>query len=268
MAQPLVREYVLPREITITTLEAGRGEPLMFLHGAGGLVWDPFLDALAASHKVYAPYLPGTGASRGLENIRDLWDLVVTYYDLMDAIRVDSVNLVGHSMGGMMACEMAAADPSRVQRLAAFCPAGIFRDDQPAPDLFAMLPKEMVANITYDPQSELARSLLALPEQIDQKVEVIIERLATLQAAAKFLWPIPDKGLRRRMHRIKAPTLIIWGRQDRMIPPAYAEDFKAGIPQAEVVMVDKASHLVHLEQTARCIELIRKFMSGGTAKSP
>jgi pimeloyl-ACP methyl ester carboxylesterase len=126
----------------------------------------------------------------------------------------------------------------------------------------------MVANITYDPQSELARSLLALPEQIDQKVEVIIERLATLQAAAKFLWPIPDKGLRRRMHRIKAPTLIIWGRQDRMIPPAYAEDFKAGIPQAEVVMVDKASHLVHLEQTARCIELIRKFMSGGTAKSP
>ncbi len=267
MAQPLVREYSLPREVSITTLEAGRGEPLLFLHGAGGLVWDPFLEALAAKYKVYAPYLLGTGRSRGLENIRDLKDLVITYYDLLDALHVDSINLVGHSMGGMMACEMAASDPSRVQRVVAICPAGIFREDPPAPDLFAMLPQERIANITYDPQSELAKSLMALPAQIDQKVEVLIDRLTTLQAAAKFLWPIPDKGLRRRMHRIKAPTLIIWGRQDRMIPAAYANDFKAGIPQAEVVLIDKASHLVQLEQTPQCVELIAKFMSGKASRA-
>jgi pimeloyl-ACP methyl ester carboxylesterase len=261
MALPLVREYSLPRDISIATLEAGAGEPLLFLHGAGGLVWDPFLEALAARYKVYAPYLPGTGRSHGLENIRDLQDLVVTYYDLLDALQVDAVNIVGHSMGGMIACELAAADPSRVSRLIAICPAGVFREDLPAPDLFAMLPQERIANIAYDPQSELAKSLMLLPEQIDQKVEVLIERLTVLQAAAKFLWPIPDKGLRRRMHRIKAPTLILWGRQDRMIPAAYAEDFKIGIPQAEVTLIDKASHLVHLEQTPQCVEAIAKFMS-------
>jgi pimeloyl-ACP methyl ester carboxylesterase len=226
------------------------------------------LDTLATNYKVYAPHLPGSGPSRGLENIRDLWDLVVTYYDLLDALGVDSINLVGHSLGGMIACEMAAADPSRVQRLVALCPAGVFHENRPAPDLFALLPKERVELVTYDLQSELAISLLALPEEVDEKIEVLIDRPTTLQAAAKFLWPIPDKGLRRRMHRIKAPTLVIWGRQDRMIPPAYADDFKAGISQAELVMLDKASHLVHLEQRAQCVELIRRFMSGGAPKAP
>ena len=99
MMQPTEIQIDVNDEVSMAVLTAGEGEPLLFLHGAGGLFWDPYLGELAKQYKVYAPYLPGVGNSTGLESITDIWGLVLTYFDLLDALEIDSINVIGHSMG-------------------------------------------------------------------------------------------------------------------------------------------------------------------------
>lgn len=268
MANPTQHTYQVNARLAIDTLEAGSGEPLLFLHGAGGLAWDPYLDALAQHYRVIAPFLPGTSKSNDISQVRDLWDLVLCYYDLLDALGIASVNLVGHSMGGMIACEMAATDQSRVKRLVAIAPAGVFDIDNPMPDIFAMRPEELTRRLFIDPNSDLAKALAVLPEGLDEQVEVLIQRLSTMNAAAKFLWPIPDKGLDRRLPRIKAPTLIIWGRQDGLIPVAYADIFMAGMPHARLEVLDQASHLVQIERLPEALALTMRALQGPASTAP
>lgn len=262
MAKPTTHTYQVNPRLAIDTLEAGSGEPLLFLHGAGGLAWDPYLDALAERRRVIAPFLPGTSKSNDISQVRDLWDLVLCYYDLLDALGIDRADLIGHSMGGMIACEMAANDPSRVGRLIAIAPAGLFDVDDPMPDIFAMRSEELVRRILVDPTSPIADQLTATPDDVDEQVEVLIQRLSTLNAAAKFLWPIPDKGLIRRLPRIKAPTLIVWGRQDGLIPVSYGNTFRDRIPGARLEVLDQASHLVQLERLPQVLELTWQALAG------
>ncbi len=260
MMQPTEIQIDVNDEVSMAVLTAGEGEPLLFLHGAGGLFWDPYLGELAKQYKVYAPYLPGVGNSTGLESITDIWGLVLTYFDLLDALEIDSINVIGHSMGGMIGCEMAATDPSRIKRLLPIAPAGLFDLDNPMGDIFAMVPEELAQRVVLDPDSEVARALFTLPEDMDEKVAVVINQISTLQAAAKFLWPLPDKGLKNRLRRIKAPTLIIWGKQDGLIPVEYAQAFQQRIPHMQLEVIDQASHTVQLEQLPRCLQLTHQFM--------
>ncbi|WP_372723167.1 alpha/beta fold hydrolase [Immundisolibacter sp.] len=262
MPQPTEHTYQVNRRLAIDTLEAGQGEPLLFLHGAGGLAWDPYLDALAEHYRVIAPFMPGTSKSNDISQVRDLWDLVLGYYDLLDALHIDAVDVVGHSMGGMIACEIAATDQSRVKRLVAIAPAGVFDIDNPMPDIFAMRPRDLAARMLVDPDSPVAKAIATLPDDVDDQVEVLIQRLSTLNAAAKFLWPIPDKGLDRRLPRIKAPTLLMWGRQDGLIPVAYADIFMAGMPHAHLEVLDQASHLVQIERLPDALRLTLAALQG------
>lgn len=261
MAQP--KDQLIPanERVTFQVKVAGQGEPVVFLHGAGGLLWDPFLDALSDRFTVYAPFLPGTANSTGLENILGFWDLCLAYYDLFDKLGLESASVVGHSLGGMIAAELAATDQSRVQRLGLICPAGLWLEETPIPDIFAMSPAELLSHVVADLDSPLGKMLQQVPSDIDALMEATITRVQNMQAAAKFLWPIPDKGLKHRAYRIKAPTLLVWGKQDKLIPPAYAEEFKRLIPQAQIALIDNASHLVTLEQTAQVIEALSGFLA-------
>lgn len=260
MAQPTEVQIQVNDDVSIALLVAGEGEPLVYLHGAGGLFWDPYLDQLSNQFKVYAPFMPGVGNSTGLESILDIWGLVLTYYDLFDALEIDSANIVGHSMGGMIGCELAATDPSRVKRLLPIAPAGLFDIDNPMGDIFAMVPEELAQRIILDQESEVAKAMFALPEDMDERVAVVITQISTLNAAAKFLWPLPDKGLKNRLRRIKAPTLVIWGKQDGLIPVEYAQEFQSKIPNVQLEIVDQASHTVQLEQLATCLGLTLEFL--------
>src|SRR5690348_1712947 len=143
MPQPADKLVRANDRLTFQVKVAGSGEPLVFLHPAGGLTWNPFLDALAERFTVYAPFMPGTGESSGIDQVRDLWDMVLGYYDLFDALGLDAPNVVGHSLGGMIGAELAANDQSRVSRLVLICPPGLWREDVPIPDIFAMLPTEL-----------------------------------------------------------------------------------------------------------------------------
>src|SRR5712692_8926824 len=211
---------------------AGSGLPLVFLHGAYGLQWDPFLDGLAASHTVYAPEHPGTtpGAPDSLKPLDNLWDLVLYYYELFDALGLERPALVGHSFGGMVAAEIAATNPERVSKLTLIDPIGLWRDDVPVRNWMAIslsdLPKYLFAN----PDGPLGQMMRAAAEQDgDAALEMQIQIMWSLACTAKFVWPIPDKGLKKRLHRIKAPTLIIWGKQDGIAPPVYADEFASRI---------------------------------------
>src|SRR6201996_1345066 len=131
--------------------EGGQGEPLVFLHGAGGVTAeDPFLNALAETHHVYAPLIPGYGDSDEAPEIRDMLDFTLHTWDVVAALGLKDPILVGHSMGGMIAAEMAAIAPNDVSRLALIAPAGLWDDDHPIPDLFSTLPYEMPELLFHD----------------------------------------------------------------------------------------------------------------------
>jgi pimeloyl-ACP methyl ester carboxylesterase len=232
---------------------------VLFLHGAGGLFWDPLLDALAASYRVVAPEHPGAGSSQGLEHVHDLWDLVLYYDELLDVLGIERAHVVGHSFGGMVAAEVAATSPERVERLVLIAPIGFWHDEHPIPELTTIPPSEMPRLVLADPDGPLA-ALMAPPAPDD--LEALYRAGQTIAAVNQFIWPLPDKGLGRRLYRVKAPTLVVWGTEDGLVHPAYAEDFRDGIRGAAVLLVEGAGHLPHLEQAATTIPAITSFLAG------
>jgi pimeloyl-ACP methyl ester carboxylesterase len=148
-----------------------------------------------------------------------------------------------------------------VRRLALIAPAGLWLEEAPIPDIFAMTPHEIINVAVADPEGPLAQAMLAGPETVEGKMEAYIARVQVMQAAAKLLWPIPDKGLSLRAHRIKAPTLLLWGKQDRLIPPVYADAFAALLPDTRTELIDNAGHTLPLEQTARAVDAVSSFLA-------
>lgn len=242
--------------IRTRVLSAGSGEPVVFLHGAGGLFWDPFLTDLAGRYTVYAPEHPGSGESVGLEHLDTIWDLVLYYNDLLDALGLPSAAIVGHSFGGMVAAELAANNPERAAKLVLIAPIGLWRDDYPVVDIAGISPRQMLELALHDRRGPLARLLLPARDDPEAQYRAVIARASVLH----FIWPIPDKGLSRRIHRIKAPSLVIWGRQDGLVPPIYAEEFAARIPNARAELIDQAAHLPHLEQREAVVRFIQDFL--------
>ena len=240
---------------TIEVLEAGSGAPLLFLHGAGGIpLWSGVLPLLAREFHVYAPLLPGFGQSTGLDCLDDQLDLFLHGFDVMDALGLARPYVVGESMGGWTAAEMAALRPDKIGRLALAAPIGLWRDDAPVLDMFGMMNDEMVPFLFHDTNCAAAQAMLGLSALIsdkDDRTQAQIEQLIALargaRTAAKFLFPVPENGLERRLWRIQAPTLIVWGANDRFIAPLYADIFTAKIPNAQLHTIPKAGHLLALE---------------------
>jgi len=238
----------------------GSGGPLLYLHGAGGLVGvDPFLEELGNDFKVIAPHLPGYGDSTGAELIDDVVDTSLFYHQLMDDLGIESAYVVGHSMGGMLAAELAALDVHRVKKLVLVCPAGFWREENPIPDFFSMDLSDLAANLFHDPKSPLAQMFTAIPEDAERLAEMYVERTKRLTQASKFLWPIPDRGLKKRAWRIAAPTLLLWGASDRLIPPVYAQEFTSRIKHARTQIIKEAGHMVMYEQPEAFVKAVRDF---------
>ena len=218
---------------------AGSGPPAVYFHAAGGPQWDGFLQSLAERYTVYAPEHPGTsvGDPNAIDQVDDLWDLVLIYDEVLDQLGIDSAVMLGQSYGGMVACEVAANFPRRAGKLVLLEPAGLWREDAP------------VANYMWASPPELAA--------------VGAARLVwAVACTSKFVWPIPERGLAKRLHRITADTLIIWGRQDKLIPVSYADEFASRIARSRVEIIDHAGHIPQLEQQQKTTDLVLAFLSG------
>lgn len=240
---------------------SGAGTPVLFIHGESG-GWDPFLDALAEHHTIYAPEFPGTtpGQPDAIKAIDTLWDLVLYYDELLEALALPEVPIIGHSLGGMFAAEIAAHAPARASRLVLIAPAGLWLDTCPVPNWWS-IPQQDLPRLTFaEPQSAAAQSFFAQPTQREEAVEALVARNWAMACATKFAWPIPDKGLKKRIHRIRAASLIIWGRQDGLIPPRYAEEFAARIPGSRTMLVDSAGHVPQLEQLSTVLRGVLEFI--------
>jgi pimeloyl-ACP methyl ester carboxylesterase len=261
-----------PRESTIAVwqervrmrvLSKGRGPALLFFHGPWGLTWDPFLDELAQSFAVYAPEHPGTtpDAHDDIYHLDGLWDLVLCYDELMAALGITGAAVVGHSFGGMVACELAAAYPERIRRQALIAPLGFWRDPDRIVNWMMLDPGELRRHIFSDPECDAARLMFPRSEAQDAAAIAARVRLVwAMGATGKFIWPIPDKGLKKRIHRVRAPTLLVWGAADRLVPPVYADEFAGRLRDARVQMVANTGHAPHLEQPAAVARAVRDFL--------
>jgi pimeloyl-ACP methyl ester carboxylesterase len=261
---PEERRVDLPAgEGQVQLFEAGPpdGRPLLYLHGTWDQPWQSILARLARDHRVSAPRLPGFGASTGAERLLDLHDLLYYELDLLDALDLRDVVLIGHSLGGMVAAELAALQPDRFGRLVLLAPLGLWSEQHPVPDFFTIKPSELAGMLYHDPGSAVAAEAGAVPEQgTDEFIDYQLDRAKSLSATARFVWPIPNRGLKRRLHRITMPTLLVWGTEDRLCPVAYAEQFRAALPRAEVQLIDRAAHLAHVEQVDATELAIRRFL--------
>ncbi|MFN8635255.1 MAG: alpha/beta fold hydrolase [Chloroflexota bacterium] len=241
--------------------EAGSGSPLLYLHGEGRPTWTPFHDALAEKHRLIAPLHPGYGGSSGTDHLQDVPDLIYYYLDFLDAMQLRGLPLVGHGLGGMIAAELAAVQPERFTALVLISPMGLWLPDDPVADFFAVPPAQLAALLYHDPGSPSAAAAADAPTEGDALIEYHVERAKSMATAAKYLWPIPNRGLAKRLHRVSAPTLIVWGASDRVASPRYAEAFREKIAGSQVEIVAEAGHLPHEEQPARLAELTTSFLS-------
>jgi pimeloyl-ACP methyl ester carboxylesterase len=215
---------------------------------------------LAKRYHVYAPLLPGYGDSEECPEIRDMLDFTLHSWDVVDALGLKNPVLVGHSMGGMIAAEMAAIAPHDVSRLALICPAGLWLDDHPIPDLFSTLPFEFPQLLFHN--VEQGTALLTAGMAVDDPEWLkgfLVTNARQLGMAGRILFPIPDRGLAGRLYRIKAKTVLIWGDGDRLIVPAYAHAFRKGIAGSELVVIPEAGHMVTMEKTEQVVQAIGRL---------
>jgi pimeloyl-ACP methyl ester carboxylesterase len=244
--------------VPVRYFEGGSGRDLVFLHGAGGVTAeDPFLNALAARHHVYAPLIPGYGDSDEAPEIRDMLDFTLHSWDVVEALGLKDPILVGHSMGGMIAAEMAAIAPNDLSRLALIAPAGLWDDDHPVVDMFSTLPFEMPQLLFHD--AEAGAAILTAGRNVEDPgflQAYLVTNARQLGMAGRILFPIPERGLAQRLYRIKARTVIVWGDSDRLISPTYAHAFKKGIAGSQLVSIPEAGHMLILEKTAQVADAV------------
>ncbi len=250
------------RGIRCRVRETGEGAPLLFLHGAGGAFpEEPLLERLGERFHVFAPVWPGFGEEGGEELLEDMLDFTLHGLDLIEALGVERPHLVGHSMGGMIAAEMACVNDRGLGRLALIAPAGLWMDEHPLPDLFAMTPFELPGLLFADP--ELGQRVLTagLDFSDDEALTAfMVGNARRLGTAGKILFPIPNRKLAKRLYRLTRDTLLVWGRQDRLIPPVYAKRWQELIPGAELLEIEGAGHMAPYEQSDAVAEGLLAFL--------
>lgn len=230
--------------VTFEVKVGGAGPPLVFFHSFNGPSgWPELLARLAERHTVFAPLHPASG--QGVESLDDVVDLALAYDELLGALGIGSAHLVGHFFGGMVAAELAAFFPSRVKKLVLISPMGLWLDSAPVADALILPPDELAPLLWRHPDSPVARAWAAEPEGDEARLAAQIASTQRLAAAGRFIWPIPDKGLRKRLHRISAPTLLLWGENDQLNPVVYGEEFARRIKTAELKVVEGGHMWIH-----------------------
>jgi pimeloyl-ACP methyl ester carboxylesterase len=231
------------RDQALRIVENGQGSPVLYLHGASGLAWYPLLETLSAKWHVIAPEHPGFGQSQIPDWLSSLSDLAYFYLDALAILGFDGVHVVGHSLGGWLAAEIAIRNTARLASLTLMAPAGVASEAAPYGDIFLWTPEELARNSFYDQRFAEDR-IRALPS-VD--IDVMLQNRA---AAARLAWSprLHNPQLPLWLHRIDVPTLIVWGEEDRICPFSCHRTFLAEIPGAEFMALAHSGHALHTER--------------------
>jgi pimeloyl-ACP methyl ester carboxylesterase len=243
----------------------GAGDPLLYLHSATGegeaLV---LLDLLAEHFDVVAPMFPGYGESHGIEQIDDMEDAAFHLLDVLDRLGLRAPVVVGNSLGGWMAAELAVRYPERVGALVLVNPVGLHIEGAPVRDIFGRSPAELADDFFADrdhPMAQLMRMFAELRGS-DVPFDLVRPFWQTMAATARLGWDpyLHNPKLRKRLHRIAAPTLVVRGAQDTLVPRAHAEAYASEIGGARLAEVEGAAHLLALEKPEALVALVREFL--------
>jgi pimeloyl-ACP methyl ester carboxylesterase len=234
----------------------GSGDPLLYLHGANGApVVAPFMERLAERFDVLVPEHPGFGGSSEPEWLENMHDLAYFYLDFVKSLDLRKAHVVGSSLGGWLALEMAVRDTSRIQSLLLVGPAGISVPGVTPADTFLWSQEDLVRNLFFD--TRIAEKLLAqpmTPEQLDVS-------LKNRHTVARLGWEprMHDPFLHKWLHRVDVPVKIVWGENDRILPVAYAREFQRLMPGASVEVIPRCGHLPQAEKPDVFCEIVFKF---------
>ena len=248
------RETYTVNGVKTVVYTAGSGDPLVFFHGAGTVDGFDFAEPWAERFKVILPYHPGFGESEDDPTYTDLHDYVMHYLELFEVLQLDRFNLVGLSLGGCLAAKFASEHGHRVKRLGLIAPAGMIDPLNPILDLLAV-PGEQVPELLVSNFDVLRKHLPETPD-----LDFIGDRYREATTVARLLWERPgDPKFMRYLHRIKMPTMIVWGDEDKIIPVGQAETWRRFIPNADIRIFRGAGHLVHLERS-EVVEALGRFL--------
>ncbi len=230
------------RGAKIRALEAGSGAPVLYLHGMDGPRADPLLMELARSHRVIAPEIPGFGRSAVPPWMTSVADAALFGLDLVEALKIDRLHLVGHCIGGWIAAEMAVRHATPFASLALVSPMGVQSATPPKDDVFIPSPDAVLRAQFHD--AALAEKEIAA--RAGEDIDIVLQNRTGL---ARLGWTprFANLQLPHWLHRIHAPTLILWGEQDRVVPPDCADIFRREILRAEVLLYAGCGHAVPWE---------------------
>ena len=233
----------------------GKGKPLLYLHGASGApVILPFMERLAERFDVLVPEHPGYGQSDEPEWLENIHDVAYFYLDLLKQLDLKEVVLVGTSMGGWMAMEIAVRSTARLSQVILVSPAGIAAPNVKVADIFLMAPEDVVRAIYHD--ASIAEKLLAVPPT----PEAIDLGLKNRHTTARLAWEprFHDPHLPKWLHRIDVPVKVVWGDKDRIIPVGFVDEYRRLLPKAQFHIMQNAGHLPQVEKPDEFVALVCK----------
>jgi pimeloyl-ACP methyl ester carboxylesterase len=247
------------RDIEVRLFEAGAGRPLLFLHGAAGVPpWTGFFERLSAHYDVLVPEHPGFGTDANAKSIRSVADLAMYYLDFLDGLDDGPVHLIGHSLGGWTAAEIAVRNSSRLATLTLISPAGIRVKGIPAGDNFIWSHEEVAHNLYYD--QSFAEAMLARSFTEEEADRALTNRFMAARLGWEPRWF--DPALERWLHRIKVPSLLVWGADDKVMPSAYAQRWKERVPDLAVEIIPECGHIPFVEKAAPVTDRVLAFLGG------
>ncbi len=253
-------ETIMIAGARIRMWRGGSGPPLLFLHGAGGHPgWRPFMETLSRRFEIVVPEHPGFGGSDDPAWLDEIADLAYFHLDLIAALGLDRVHLMGTSLGGWVAAEMAVRNTAPLASLTLVGAVGITAGGKAIPDIFRMPDDENLRRYYADPEQAVRR--LADLAKADQSV--IAKNRATVARLA-YRPRFHNPGLAKWLHRIDVPTLLLWGEKDGLVPPAFGEAYRGLIPGARLVILPEAGHAPYEEQADAFIAAFVEFAAAST----
>ncbi len=246
--------------LAIPVREGGVGIPLLVLpHDTGNPDWLPFHDALAQRHRVVAPTLPGFDGAERPEWMRSVRDMAAVMHFLLDRLDQDRLGVVGLGFGGWLAAEMATMNQSRFSRMALVNAAGLQPADGEILDQFLFGHEDFLRMGFHDPE-KYSQHFQGQPS-VDQLVQWDLNREMTARIAWKpYMY---SQTLPMLLPEVRLPTLVVWGRENRVIPLSCGRQYAEALPDARLTIIDDAGQYLEIEQPQALAAAVSGFLAGG-----
>jgi len=231
------------------------GLPVIYLHGLarGRQALSPALTGAFEEGAVIAVDLPGFDGKPGFVAPTEYLDWLTILWDRIDATGALPCPVIGASLGGMLAAELAVLRPEAVTALVLLAPLGMWDDAYPVTDVFALVDHDRLPVMFHRAVPDTF-----LPVEADRdSMDATIARYLPQVAAASLMWPLPDHGLAKRIHRLAAPTLLLWGAEDRVAPVGLAQRW----PAAHRAVIPAAGHLMEWDAPDAVGHAVRDFLA-------